>query len=258
MQEVNDQEVNDSAHSDQSVGKQAQAPQGAALYSFTPRRVMMDWPGIGPVQIRALGPADFEIEKAFVHSLGRQAIHQRTLGAIGNPTDDQIRQLVGIPHGSHMALAMIVGSAQGPQIVAVARYGPAQDDEAVPSLASVNRLSSMANNMSPALEDAEVTLTTAPEVARLVDPLDPPSAEFAIIVAEGWQGLGIARAMLSRLERVASRAGYRSMIGQTFFGNDSMLGLARKLGYRTSNEPGEPGIKRLAKRLVGRGFRRQA
>jgi GNAT superfamily N-acetyltransferase len=211
------------------------------IRSYTPRPRRLNWPGVGPVEVRALSPADFELEKAFVLSLSREAIHQRTLGGIVAPTDDQIRQLVGVEHGSHMALAMIVASMTGPRIISVARYGPALDESFGPSLEAINGLGDLANRLSPALEDPEIVSRPAP-IAR-------PCAEFAIIVGEGWQGKGIARGMLLLLEQVAKRAGYRSMMGQTFHGNDSMIGLARATGYRTTIDPEDSTLKRMVKPL---------
>lgn len=208
---------------------------------YTPRPRRLNWPGIGPVEVRALSPADFELEKAFVYSLSREAIHQRTLGGIVAPTDDQIRQLVGVEHGSHMALAMIVATMTGPRIISVARYGPALDESLGPSLEAINGLGDIANRLSPALDETH-TLAQAATIPR-------PCAEFAIIVAEGWQGKGIARGMLLLLEQVAKRAGYRAMMGQTFHGNDSMIGLAKATGYRTTIDPEDSTLKRMVKSL---------
>jgi GNAT superfamily N-acetyltransferase len=229
-----------------------------SINAYSPKPVKLNWPTLGPAIVRPLGPADFELEKRFVYALSKQAIHQRTLGAIANPSDDQIRQLVQVPAGSHLALALIVASAEGPQIVAVARYGPAQPSATEPSLGAVNRLSAAANAMSPALDDAEVVVASVPlpeqtsEQNRAFFSEPTPVAEFAIIVADGWHGKGIARGLMRLLERAAYRSGYRSLMGQTFFGNESMLALAKALGYHTRPDPEEPGVKRMVKKLAAR------
>jgi acetyltransferase len=48
-------------------------------------------------------------------------------------------------------------------------------------------------------------------------------AEFAIAVADAWQGRGLARLLLHKLEGAATDAGVQCMVGDTLRVNDRML-----------------------------------
>ena len=60
---------------------------------------------------------------------------------------------------------------------------------------------------------------------------DPTAAEFAVSVAEPWQGRKLASLLLGRLACRAAEAGVRRMIGETLATNFRMLALARKAGF---------------------------
>jgi acetyltransferase len=57
------------------------------------------------------------------------------------------------------------------------------------------------------------------------------SAEFALTVADAWQGKGIGRAMLERLCDAARNAGYKALYGYILEANREMLDLAERLGF---------------------------
>jgi acetyltransferase len=71
-------------------------------------------------------------------------------------------------------------------------------------------------------------------VARYVLDEDNESAEFAIVVADAWQGRGIGGRLLGKLVDVASRHGIKRLYGDILAMNRPMLELARKLGFRLS------------------------
>jgi len=74
--------------------------------------------------------------------------------------------------------------------------------------------------------------------ARYVRLPDRAAAEFAVSVAEAWQGRGLARLMLGKLACRAAAAGVTRMVGETLATNGRMLALARKAGFavRPSDE----------------------
>jgi acetyltransferase len=76
------------------------------------------------------------------------------------------------------------------------------------------------------------------------------SAEFAISLADAWQGKGLARFMLARLERRAASAGVRRLSGEALATNKRMLSLAARAGYSISTSLGMPGAMRLEKKLI--------
>jgi acetyltransferase len=59
----------------------------------------------------------------------------------------------------------------------------------------------------------------------------PLRCEFALLVADGWQGAGIGRRLLHNLECLARAAGFERIEGDVLTHNSSMLGLAHTRGY---------------------------
>jgi acetyltransferase len=68
--------------------------------------------------------------------------------------------------------------------------------------------------------------------ARYVRNEDRSSAEFAVSVADAWQGKGLASLMLAKLACRAAAEGVTRLHGETLAGNDGMLHIARKAGFR--------------------------
>jgi GNAT superfamily N-acetyltransferase/predicted CoA-binding protein len=76
-------------------------------------------------------------------------------------------------------------------------------------------------------------------VGRYAPNPDGESAEFALTVADAWQGRGLGRALLERLCRCARAAGYRSLEGHVLNANRDMLDLALRLGFAEAGRDGE-------------------
>ncbi|HYF20785.1 MAG TPA: GNAT family N-acetyltransferase [Ramlibacter sp.] len=74
-------------------------------------------------------------------------------------------------------------------------------------------------------------------VARYVEQ-ETGEAEFALVLADDWQGRGLGRVLLEQLIDTARAHGLRALVGTTFSQNVPMLALARKLGFRTRRVPG--------------------
>jgi len=60
-------------------------------------------------------------------------------------------------------------------------------------------------------------------------PADPASAEFAVLVEDAWQGLGIGRQLLVELTALAAERGVRTLTASVQEDNDRMVGLIRRL-----------------------------
>ena len=76
---------------------------------------------------------------------------------------------------------------------------------------------------------------------------DGSEAEFAVSVADGWQGRGLASLLLSKLLCQASKAGIERVVGETLATNGTMLHLARKAGFAVRRSPDVPGVMLLEK-----------
>jgi acetyltransferase len=68
-------------------------------------------------------------------------------------------------------------------------------------------------------------------VARYVREPRGDAAEFAIVVADAWQGRGIGRRLLAKLAEVARHRGLKRLYGDILAMNRPMLELVRKLGF---------------------------
>jgi acetyltransferase len=68
-------------------------------------------------------------------------------------------------------------------------------------------------------------------VGRYAPNPDGETAEFALVVADAWQGKGLGRALLERLCIAARAAGYRALYGEILGANHAMLDLAARLGF---------------------------
>jgi acetyltransferase len=78
-------------------------------------------------------------------------------------------------------------------------------------------------------------------------PRDEPchEAEFAIAVADDWQGVGLGRELMQRLSRHAARRGVRRLVGDVLPGNRAMFGVAAALGGELVASPNGPGVTRV-------------
>jgi GNAT superfamily N-acetyltransferase len=69
-------------------------------------------------------------------------------------------------------------------------------------------------------------------------------AEFAIAVADAWQGVGLGRLMMQRLARHAARQGLKRLVGDVLPGNRAMAATVATLGGRFEASPNGPGVMR--------------
>src|SRR5438105_3125001 len=90
-------------------------------------------------------------------------------------------------------------------------------------------------NLDPERELALVALDPGSReliaVGRYAPNADGRTAEFALTVADAWQGKGLGRALLERLCAAAREAGYLALYGYIMEANREMLDLARHLGF---------------------------
>ena len=69
-------------------------------------------------------------------------------------------------------------------------------------------------------------------VARYARLSDDETAEFALTVADVWQGRGLGPRMMQRLIATARTAGVKRLVGDVLASNTPMLRLLRQLGFR--------------------------
>jgi len=73
--------------------------------------------------------------------------------------------------------------------------------------------------------------------ARFVVDESGQQGEFAVVVADDWQRLGLARRLLESLMRSAAEEGLQRLVGDVLATNTAMLALVRGLGFRVLPHP---------------------
>jgi acetyltransferase len=81
-------------------------------------------------------------------------------------------------------------------------------------------------------------------VVRYATNPDGESCEFAIVVADGWQGKGLARRLMGVMIDTARSRGLKFMNGDFLAENSRMIAFVTSLGFVVSAHPDDPGLKR--------------
>ena len=88
------------------------------------------------------------------------------------------------------------------------------------------------------------------EARYVADEADPQTCEFALCVADDWQGRGLATRLLETLELHAAENGRRRLVAEALYGNTAMIALARKAGYGVALNCRDPRAVRLSKTIA--------
>jgi len=113
------------------------------------------------------------------------------------------------------------------------RHLPAQ---ALRALTTVDYERHLALVAEPRCDDGPLQSARLVAEARVV--LDDSGvAEFAIAVADAWQGAGLGRALLAQLARHARSRGISRLDGRVLADNARMLALMRRLGAEQRSDP---------------------
>ncbi|MEZ5965966.1 MAG: bifunctional acetate--CoA ligase family protein/GNAT family N-acetyltransferase [Planctomycetota bacterium] len=83
-------------------------------------------------------------------------------------------------------------------------------------------------------------------VARYAATDGRQACEFAIVVADDWQGRGLARRLLAMLIEVARRRGFARMDGSVLLENERMLTFVQNLGFVVEPDPDDPDLLRVS------------
>ncbi len=80
-------------------------------------------------------------------------------------------------------------------------------------------------------------------VSRMVMAADRSTAEFAVIVADPWQGKGLGEKLIERVIEIARDNGVKMLQGDVLATNLPMLGLVKKMGF--SIKAFDEGVRRV-------------
>lgn len=114
-------------------------------------------------------------------------------------------------------------------------------DEYIRSLIEVDQRRDTALAAVTMLDRAELIIG----VARYVVDADGRACEFALVIADAWQGRGVGRRMLEKLVAVARARGLAEIYGDVLSTNRPMLELARRLGFAVKRHPDDATLTRV-------------
>ncbi len=153
------------------------------------------------VLVRPVLPQDAELQQRFVRGLSPQSRYRRFHSALSELSGTALDYLTQVDYASHLALLAETFDFDGEERqVAEARY--------------VRRVPSDANYRDGV-------------------------ADFAIAVADEWQGHGLGSQLLNALVRRARTSGIRRLEGSVLANNDPMRALVRSRGWRIRPDPDE-------------------
>jgi len=80
-------------------------------------------------------------------------------------------------------------------------------------------------------------------VCRYAAEPDGSSCEFAIVIADAWQGVGLGRYLMTQLIDAARSRGFKTMKGVFLASNERMLRFVRGLGFIVHNDPADATLR---------------
>ena len=78
---------------------------------------------------------------------------------------------------------------------------------------------------------------------------DAKSCEFAIVIADTWQGKGLGHRMMVRIIEIARSRGVEEMIGWVLTSNKPMLDMVENLGFKVAADIEDPLNRRVTLQL---------
>jgi acetyltransferase len=86
-------------------------------------------------------------------------------------------------------------------------------------------------------------------VARCALMQDGTASEFALVVADSFQGQGLGGLLMQALLNAADERGIKRIEGLVLNNNQRMLELMHALGFEASSAPEDPSLRRVVKQL---------
>jgi acetyltransferase len=150
--------------------------------------------------VRPIKPEDEALETRFVDGLSAQSRYQRFLNQMAHLPPLLLARFTHIDYDREMALVALAPDSG--EFIGVARYAP-----------------------NTGRDSAGFALAT--------------TAEFALTVADAWQGRGLGHALLEKLIACARAAGYTALDGIILAANSDMLELVAQLGFVRMGRDGD-------------------
>lgn len=162
------------------------------------------------VALRAIRPEDADIEQAFVRRLSPRSRRLRFLSGVRELTPALLERFTRTDYPAEAAF-----------------------------------IATIATIATPGRDGGEQQIG----VARFAPGSSADCREFAVVIADEWQGRGIATALLRKLFRVAAEAGTHLIEGLVLRENARMLELTRDLGFEIRTHADDPALVEVRKDL---------
>jgi acetyltransferase len=161
--------------------------------------------------LRPITVSDRSAYLAFITKLSAQTKYQRTLGGVIQPSAEALTHLLSPDLSEQVVLGIFVTSLRSKE-----------------TLAAVGRI---------ARSDTSYRSRS--------------TAEFAITVADEYQGEGMGTTLLKALTLEATRLGYGALVATVFTNNQAMLALGSRQGFAVENVAGDAALKSIYCTLAG-------
>ena len=152
------------------------------------------------------------------------------------------------PEDADLEMAFVRGLSPESLYNRVFTSRPAMTQEWLDRLTRIDFSRDMAIIATVTLDDRETQIG----VARYVRLEDGTRCEFAIALADQWQGCGIGARLLRELVAIAQRSGISEIVGDVLATNMPMLKLVRKLGMSVQPHPDGASLRRVVLSLAAR------
>ena len=96
---------------------------------------------------------------------------------------------------------------------------------------------------APPSDDPEAPAEEIIGVVRYMLNPDLETCEYAIVLADAWQGKGLGRRLMTAIVDAARRKGLRRVEGFVLANNGKMLGMMRSLGFQDRMDPDDPSMR---------------
>ncbi len=160
--------------------------------------------------IRPIGPEDARREQAFVRGLSPESRYYRFMNTLRELSPEMLERFTHPDPLREMALVALTA-------------GPA--------------------DAAPASEPIQIG------VARCVRGASGEQGEFAVVVADAFQGRGLGTALLRALMESARACGLRRIEGLVLATNQRMLELMSALGFTVTSAADDARMRRVVKQL---------
>lgn len=166
-------------------------------------------PGGVECTIRPIRPEDAEMEQEFVMGLSSKTRHFRFMNTMKHLTPEMLARFTQIDYDREMAFVAVISQANNQQESKHREIG----------------------------------------VCRYIINNDGETCEFAIVVADDWQGKGLAHKLMESLLESARYRGLKEMVGDVLSDNTAMQNLAKKSGFSVKANPEDATTVIIRKKL---------